>query len=192
MYFLSVFFLTISLGSFSSFDLVTHDHRYVATDCSWQTWQGMYKYLSYRDCWSVLPTLLRPQSRGYVALRSSSPFHKPIIVHNYYTDPEGQDIRVMVEGRPPSGNDARLQLDGSWDCRGEGRGGNSARRFSWCWLVVAHSVFFTVFVFFILSSFLIKELLPQTSSTFPRGSGSQGESRWRTQHLGLANTRACL
>ncbi|XP_042204865.1 glucose dehydrogenase [FAD, quinone]-like isoform X2 [Homarus americanus] len=61
-----------------------------------RTWRGMLRSLSFRDNWSVLPTLLRPRSRGYVALRSASPFHKPLIYPNYLTDE--QDVKVMVEG----------------------------------------------------------------------------------------------
>ncbi|MCL4139867.1 UNVERIFIED_CONTAM: hypothetical protein GTU68_050189 [Idotea baltica] len=40
--------------------------------------------------------ILRPKSRGYITLRSSNPFHKPVITHNYLTDP--RDIATMVEG----------------------------------------------------------------------------------------------
>ncbi|KAK4312726.1 hypothetical protein Pmani_015877 [Petrolisthes manimaculis] len=61
-----------------------------------QTWQQMFKPISFRDSWSVYPMLLRPNSRGYITLRSASPFDKPYITHNYLTDP--QDVRVMIEG----------------------------------------------------------------------------------------------
>ncbi|XP_071550301.1 glucose dehydrogenase [FAD, quinone] isoform X2 [Panulirus ornatus] len=61
-----------------------------------RTWRGMLRSISFRDTWSVMPTLLRPRSRGYVTLRSARPFHKPVIVHNYLT--EAQDLRAMVEG----------------------------------------------------------------------------------------------
>merc|ERR1719187_2115094 len=40
--------------------------------------------------------LLRPKSRGYITLRSASPFDKPYIIHNYLTDP--LDVKTMVEG----------------------------------------------------------------------------------------------
>jgi choline dehydrogenase-like flavoprotein len=38
----------------------------------------------------------KPQSRGYVALVSPDPTAKPLIVHNYYAEPE--DLRSQVEG----------------------------------------------------------------------------------------------
>ncbi|XP_050730069.1 glucose dehydrogenase [FAD, quinone]-like [Eriocheir sinensis] len=61
-----------------------------------RTWNQMFKPISFRDSWSVYPMLLRPESRGYITLRSASPFDKPYITHNYLTHP--QDVRVMVEG----------------------------------------------------------------------------------------------
>jgi choline dehydrogenase len=45
---------------------------------------------------SLSPNVLKPLSRGRVALRSASPFAKPAIVHNYYAEPE--DRRSMIEG----------------------------------------------------------------------------------------------
>ncbi|XP_045108129.1 glucose dehydrogenase [FAD, quinone]-like [Portunus trituberculatus] len=61
-----------------------------------RTWDQMFKPIAFRDSWSVYPMLLRPKSRGYITLRSASPFDKPYITHNYLTHP--QDIKVMVEG----------------------------------------------------------------------------------------------
>ncbi|XP_071550300.1 glucose dehydrogenase [FAD, quinone] isoform X1 [Panulirus ornatus] len=61
-----------------------------------RTWQQVFKPISFRDSWSVYPMLLRPKSRGYITLRSASPFDKPYITHNYLTEP--QDVKVMVEG----------------------------------------------------------------------------------------------
>ncbi|XP_069988964.1 glucose dehydrogenase [FAD, quinone] [Penaeus vannamei] len=61
-----------------------------------KVWQQMFKPISFRDSWSVYPMLLRPKSRGYITLRSASPFDKPYITHNYLTDP--QDVKVMIEG----------------------------------------------------------------------------------------------
>nr|XP_053638162.1 glucose dehydrogenase [FAD, quinone]-like [Cherax quadricarinatus] len=61
-----------------------------------RTWQQMFKPISFRDSWSIYPMLLRPNSRGYITLRSASPFDKPYIIHNYLTDP--RDIKIIVEG----------------------------------------------------------------------------------------------
>jgi choline dehydrogenase-like flavoprotein len=40
--------------------------------------------------------VLKPRSRGYVAVGSPDPTAKPIIVHNYYDDPE--DLRTAIDG----------------------------------------------------------------------------------------------
>jgi choline dehydrogenase len=40
--------------------------------------------------------VLKPRSRGYVAVGSPDPTAKPIIVHNYYEDPE--DLRTAIDG----------------------------------------------------------------------------------------------
>jgi choline dehydrogenase len=45
---------------------------------------------------SVSACVLKPRSRGKVALRNASPFSKPAIVHNYYAEPD--DRRSMIEG----------------------------------------------------------------------------------------------
>ncbi|XP_048514257.1 glucose dehydrogenase [FAD, quinone]-like [Athalia rosae] len=54
--------------------------------------EGLINHASYR-----LPaTILRPKSRGYVKLKDANPEHYPIIVPNYFSDP--QDLEVLVEG----------------------------------------------------------------------------------------------
>jgi choline dehydrogenase-like flavoprotein len=40
--------------------------------------------------------VLKPRSRGYVAVGSPDPTAKPVIVHNYFEDPE--DMRTAIEG----------------------------------------------------------------------------------------------
>jgi choline dehydrogenase len=40
--------------------------------------------------------VLKPRSRGYVAVGSPDPTAKPIIVHNYLDDPD--DLRTLVDG----------------------------------------------------------------------------------------------
>jgi choline dehydrogenase-like flavoprotein len=40
--------------------------------------------------------VLKPRSRGYVAIGSPDPTAKPLILHNYYDDPE--DLRSAIEG----------------------------------------------------------------------------------------------
>ncbi|RWS26493.1 glucose dehydrogenase (acceptor)-like protein 3, partial [Leptotrombidium deliense] len=47
-----------------------------------------------KKLFSILPVLLRPNSRGSVKLRSTNPYDKPIIDPKYLTHPE--DIMTMV------------------------------------------------------------------------------------------------
>ncbi|XP_060831075.1 glucose dehydrogenase [FAD, quinone]-like [Bombus pascuorum] len=49
-----------------------------------------------KDAWTVLPTLIRPKSKGVIKLRSNNPFHHPLIYPGYYENPE--DMATMVEG----------------------------------------------------------------------------------------------
>lgn len=48
------------------------------------------------DAFTLWPTLLRPRSRGFIRLRSTDPFDRPIIQPNYLSDPH--DVNVMIEG----------------------------------------------------------------------------------------------
>ncbi len=48
-----------------------------------------------QDGFSILPTLLKPTSRGYVSLRSQNPFDYPIIQPNFLS--EDSDKQVLIE-----------------------------------------------------------------------------------------------
>lgn len=50
------------------------------------------------DAFMVFPMVLRPKSRGKILLKNNNPFAYPRIYANYFTDPEGHDIRVSVKG----------------------------------------------------------------------------------------------
>jgi choline dehydrogenase len=47
-----------------------------------------------QDGFSILPTLLKPKSRGYVSLKSADPFDPPIIQPNFLAAPEDLDLLV--------------------------------------------------------------------------------------------------
>lgn len=50
------------------------------------------------NAFMVFPMVLRPKSRGKILLKNNNPFTYPRIYANYFTDPEGYDIRVSVNG----------------------------------------------------------------------------------------------
>ena len=56
----------------------------------------VYRPLAFKDTWSIVPMLLRPKSKGWIRLRNSNPYEKPIIHANYFSHPN--DLEVLVEG----------------------------------------------------------------------------------------------
>ena len=48
------------------------------------------------DGFTILPSLVKPKSRGYVALRSRNPFDTPLIQPNFLQHPE--DLQTMIKG----------------------------------------------------------------------------------------------
>src|SRR5262249_57332453 len=44
------------------------------------------------------PILLQPASRGSISLRSADPLAAPCIQPSYLSDPEGEDLRALVDG----------------------------------------------------------------------------------------------
>lgn len=61
-----------------------------------QVYNTVYRPIANQDSWTLLPLLLRPRSRGWIRLRSSNPFHNPVIHANYFDDPF--DVATLVEG----------------------------------------------------------------------------------------------
>lgn len=60
-------------------------------------WNKYFTPLLYTDTWSILPMALYPLSKGYLLLNSADPNDKPYIEPNYFTDPEGLDIKIQIE-----------------------------------------------------------------------------------------------
>ena len=58
----------------------------------------VYKLNTYphTDGYTILPTLLKPKSRGYVGLRSANPLDAPVIQPNYFADEA--DRHVLIQG----------------------------------------------------------------------------------------------
>lgn len=48
------------------------------------------------DAFMVFPMVLRPKSRGRILLKNPNPFTHPKMYSNYFTDPDGYDMRVSV------------------------------------------------------------------------------------------------
>ena len=55
-------------------------------------------YPSAEHAFSLTPNVTRARSEGTVRLRSADPKDPPLIDFGYFTDPEGYDERIMVEG----------------------------------------------------------------------------------------------
>jgi choline dehydrogenase len=55
-----------------------------------------YSSLPKTEGFTILPTLLKPKSRGWVRLRSADPFEAPTIQPNYFSDPD--DLQTLVRG----------------------------------------------------------------------------------------------
>lgn len=59
-------------------------------------YREVFKPIANKDAWTIMPLLLRPRSRGWVRLKSSNPFHFPLMQPNYFKD--YFDIQTLVEG----------------------------------------------------------------------------------------------
>ena len=59
-------------------------------------WNEYYAPIANTDTWQVVPTLLRPLSRGTIRLQSMDPFAKPLIDPQYFSNI--RDLDVLVEG----------------------------------------------------------------------------------------------
>lgn len=61
-----------------------------------EVYNTVFRPITNKDAWTIMPLLLRPKSRGTIRLSSSNPFQNPIIDPNYFDDP--LDIATLVEG----------------------------------------------------------------------------------------------
>ncbi|XP_032526926.1 glucose dehydrogenase [FAD, quinone] [Danaus plexippus] len=61
-----------------------------------EIYDTVFKPIANKDGWTIMPLLLRPNTRGYVRLKSSNPFEYPIMNPRYHEDP--LDVSRLVEG----------------------------------------------------------------------------------------------
>lgn len=59
-------------------------------------YKEVYKSYEGTDAFSIVPVLLQPKSRGRLKLRSSNPFHWPVLDINYYSHED--DVNTMIRG----------------------------------------------------------------------------------------------
>jgi choline dehydrogenase len=57
-----------------------------------------YPGLPKTEGFTILPTLLRPNSSGHVGLHSNKATDAPLINPDYFSDPQGEDIQTMLRG----------------------------------------------------------------------------------------------
>ena len=60
--------------------------------------KSLHEIVSYSDFYFVVPTLIRPKSKGKILLRSQNPQEHPKIFAGYLSDPERKDLMTMLEG----------------------------------------------------------------------------------------------
>lgn len=61
-----------------------------------EVYDTVFRPVTNKDAWTIMPLLLRPKSRGTIRLKSSNPFKSPVINANYFSDPD--DIKRLIEG----------------------------------------------------------------------------------------------
>ena len=60
-----------------------------------ESYNAYFRQFEGYDTGMLIPTLLRPKSRGYIRLRSIDPYEDPIIQPNHFSHPD--DVKTMIE-----------------------------------------------------------------------------------------------
>ncbi|XP_027204472.2 glucose dehydrogenase [FAD, quinone]-like [Dermatophagoides pteronyssinus] len=79
-------------GCISSDDGYVFRRNIGITDFQWQ--KSFFPFVQ-KECFTLLPVMLKPKSVGYIKLRSANPYHHPIINPRYFTHPE--DLEKMAD-----------------------------------------------------------------------------------------------
>ena len=56
-----------------------------------------FSSLKFKEGFSVIPILLHPYSRGFITLKNTNPFSKPLIHAGFFSDK--RDVKVLIEGK---------------------------------------------------------------------------------------------
>lgn len=62
---------------------------------TYEYYSQVFERVIYKDCFMIIPLLMRPESRGRIQLRSADPMEYPIIHANYFDSPK--DIEILVK-----------------------------------------------------------------------------------------------
>ncbi|XP_046414140.1 glucose dehydrogenase [FAD, quinone]-like [Neodiprion fabricii] len=87
---IELFFL---IGSLSSDGGSTYRKSFHIND---ETYEAVYREIDYADCFTIVPMLLHPESKGELRLKSRDPFAWPKFYGNYLT--KDIDVKRMVAG----------------------------------------------------------------------------------------------
>lgn len=79
-------------GCLSSDDGMSFQHVVGLTE---QMWRTVFKPFVRQQCFTILPVLLKPRSKGYIKLISTDPYQKPYIEPNYFANQD--DLDSMAE-----------------------------------------------------------------------------------------------
>jgi choline dehydrogenase len=61
-----------------------------------ELYNTVYKQLEGGHCWTVIPIILQPKSRGRVMLSSSDPRQSPLIYHDFFDDPQDMETQLLA------------------------------------------------------------------------------------------------
>lgn len=78
--------------------LVSEDTLHKNMNLQEKLYQDVYGSIKGRDSFMIFPMTLRPKSVGRIMLKDNDPFHYPLIYPNYFSDPEGHDLKTALQG----------------------------------------------------------------------------------------------
>jgi choline dehydrogenase len=77
-------------GSFASDTIF-----YKSLGVSDHIYETVYKSIENLHTWTIVPLTLKPKSRGRIMLKSSNPFHKPLIYYDFFEDPSDLETQLI-------------------------------------------------------------------------------------------------